>query len=110
MISDILLTSSSVIATTCLSDITSYKKGDFIGQKYEVCETIICCKKALEINPLQTLTWNDMGMVFNSITKYKEAIECYDVVLKITPNKTTAWINKDLALLNLGKYTDAIKC
>ena len=51
-----------------------------------------------------------MGMVFNSITKYKEAIKCYDVALKITPNNTTAWINKDLALLSLGKYTDAMDC
>jgi tetratricopeptide (TPR) repeat protein len=64
----------------------------------------------LKITSNDVNAWNDRGLTFYNLGKYKEAIKSFDKALDIDPRDATILSNKGASLNNLGKYKDAIKC
>ncbi len=41
------------------------------------------CGKAIEINPPNSIAWNNKGLTLSSLGKYNEAIKAYDKAIEI---------------------------
>ncbi len=66
-------------------------------------------EKAIEINPQNSMAWNNKGNALTNLNKSDEAIKAYDKTIEINPHKSIAWNNKGLILTFLGEYNEAIK-
>jgi tetratricopeptide (TPR) repeat protein len=73
-------------------------------------EAILCCDKALELDPRLAVAWSNRGSNLNSLGCYHEAIRCFDKALEVDPLDVKPWNNKGLSLNSLGRYVEAIRC
>jgi tetratricopeptide (TPR) repeat protein len=78
------------------------KMGEFI--KSEIYYVV-----ALILDPMCDDCWNNRGLLYGQLGKYKQAIFCYDKSLLVTENKR-AYNNKGEALEKLGNYKAALLC
>ena len=66
--------------------------------------------KAIELDPNDTVVWNNKGIILDKLGRHEEAIMCYDKAIELDPNSAEAWNNKGNTLLTLGKYEEGMKC
>jgi len=92
------------------TDIDWTNKGLSLNELGKNQEAIVCCDKALEINPRFDGAWASKGNALSILGKPHEAIECFDKALEINPGCDLAWHNKGIALADLGKSQEAIGC
>ena len=78
-----------------------------LGRKLEA---IVCCDRALEIDPRHANAWGSKGNALSDLGRNQEAIRCYDRLLEIDPKHADAWNNKGDALSRLGRKEEAIDC
>jgi tetratricopeptide (TPR) repeat protein len=57
-----------------------------------------CYDRAIESDPTNYKAFNNKGIVFRNLNKFKEAIECYDQAIKLNPNYKLAINNRNYAL------------
>ena len=80
----------------------------FNGGKY--AEAILCFNKSLTLNPGNSKSWYNKGLVLKKIGNYDEALFCYDLALLIDSNFLGA-LNSKANLLSLyGLYQKARGC
>ncbi|MFZ0344425.1 MAG: tetratricopeptide repeat protein [Nitrososphaeraceae archaeon] len=92
------------------SDPNSWAKlADRLLQKGYYEQSLVCYKKALELEPNNISSWYNRGLALSSIGKYDEAIFCFDEAIKINPNIVYAWNSKGYAFNSQGKFREAIK-
>ena len=73
-------------------------------------EAILCFNKSLTLNPRNSKSWYNKGLVLKKIGNYDEALFCYDQALMINPNFLGA-LNSKANLLSLcGLYQKAREC
>jgi tetratricopeptide (TPR) repeat protein len=80
---------------------------------YSLCrfdEAIICCNKALEIDPRDAGAWDGKGSSLDRLGRFDEAIICCNKALEIDPRHAGAWGNKGSSLVSLGRFDEAITC
>ena len=73
-------------------------------------EAILCCDKALEVDPRQAATWNNKGASLHSLGRHEEADHCFDKALELDPRFIGAWANKGASLHSFGRYEEAVPC
>ena len=76
--------------------------------KYE--EAIDSFNKALQIDPENSIAWNNKGLAFVKMGDVNEAINCYDNALKINPRDPVFLTNKGNALYKTGDFNKALEC
>ncbi len=92
------------------SDPNSWAKlADRLLQKGYYEQSLVCYKKALELEPNNISSWYNRGLALSSIGKYDEAIFCFDEAIKINPNIVYAWNSKGYAFNSQGKFRESIK-
>ncbi len=64
--------------------------------------------QALAINPAVPETWNNRGVTFNDLKRYREAVADFDRALSIKANYPDALCNKGKALAGLRLYDQAL--
>jgi serine/threonine protein kinase len=64
-------------------------------------------QKAEEMN---SADWNNKGISFQNLSRFKEAIECFDEAINVDPLNAGAWHNKSFSLRALGKPSEALNC
>ena len=64
--------------------------------------------KVIQIDPKDTMAWNNKGVSLRKLGRIDEAIECYNEALKIDPNLTMALLNKARALKVQKKFDMAL--
>ena len=70
-------------------------------KRYE--DAIICCDKALQMNPASFDAWNAKALSLYHMMKYKEAIDCFDNCIALRPDTAqVAYKGKGSCLANLG--------
>jgi hypothetical protein len=80
----------------------------FNNGKY--AEAILCFNKSLTLNPGNSKSWYNKGLVLKNIGNYDDALFCYDQALMINPNFLGA-LNSKANLLSLcGLYQKARQC
>ena len=80
----------------------------FNNEKY--AEAILCFNKSLTLNPGNSKSWYNKGLVLKKIGNYDDALFCYDQALLINPNFLGA-LNSKANLLSLcGLYQKAREC
>jgi len=61
-----------------------------------------------ELDANNSEAYNNMGVVFNQLARYKDAISNFDKSIQLQPGYAQAYSNKALSLLNLGMYDKAL--
>ena len=80
-------------------------------QNYE--EAIKCYTKIIELDPENKTTYhkiayNNRGVLYNILRKYKDAKQDLDKAIKLDKKYTDAYNNRGVSYNNLGRYEDAI--
>jgi|GEM_PF-1650934 len=75
--------------------------------KYD--EAILCYNKAIQLNPVDFLSWNNKGVILAVLGRDQEAITCFDEVIKINPKFAVVWYDKGNILAKLGRHNEAIE-
>ena len=64
-------------------------------------------KKTIEINPNHVIAHNNLGIIFQSLGKLKEAEKCYRRTIELKPNHIGAYNNLGAILQLLGRLDEA---
>lgn len=75
---------------------------------YDVATYFI--KKAISLNNLNPMAYNNLAINFLAIKNYKEALEYIDKALSLDNNYVEAFNTKGKILIELGEYDHAEKC
>lgn len=86
-------------------DLNEYGINFFTNGKY--AEAILCFNKSLDLNPGNSKSWYNKGLVLKQIGNYDEALFCYDQSLIINPNFLSAQNSKANLLFLCGLYQKA---
>ncbi|MDF2984542.1 MAG: Tetratricopeptide 2 repeat-containing protein [Eubacterium sp.] len=70
---------------------------------------IIHYDKAIQLEPLYDLAYNNKGNALSQLGKYEEAMKCYDKAIEISPEFSNAYFNKAIVSEKLNKKEEAIK-
>jgi tetratricopeptide (TPR) repeat protein/tRNA A-37 threonylcarbamoyl transferase component Bud32 len=76
--------------------------------RYE--EAILCCEKALDIDPQCVTSWYNKGLTLHALGRPEKALDCYSTAVEIDPQFAAAWYFKGKALGSLGHYEEAVAC
>ena len=76
--------------------------------RYE--EAILCCEKALDIDPECANFWYNKGLTLHELGRPEKALACYSTAVEIDPQFAAAWYFKGKALGSLGHYEEAVAC
>ncbi|MGD0179346.1 MAG: serine/threonine-protein kinase [Terriglobales bacterium] len=76
--------------------------------RYE--EAILCCEKALDIDPQCATSWYNKGLTLHALGRPEKALACYSTAVEIDPQFAAAWYFKGKALGSLGHYEEAVAC
>ena len=60
-------------------------------------EALICCNKALDLDPSKGIIWNDRGYIFKLQNKIENAISDFDESLRLSPDNMYTLTNKLIA-------------
>jgi len=74
--------------------------------RYE--EAVICFDETLEINPQDSLTWNNYGAALTNLNRHLEAMVYFDKAIKVNSLDVEAWYNKGLCVYRFNHYKEAI--
>jgi tetratricopeptide (TPR) repeat protein len=86
------------------------KTGIIFFNNGKYAEAILCFNKSLTLNPGNSKSWYNKGLVLKKIGNYDAALFCYDQALMINPNFLSA-LNSKANLLSLcGLYQKAREC
>jgi tetratricopeptide (TPR) repeat protein/tRNA A-37 threonylcarbamoyl transferase component Bud32 len=66
-------------------------------------EAILCCGKALELDPRNVAAWCNKANSLTSLGRYDNAIECCRHALSLDAENTVALNNMGMALIRLGR-------
>ncbi|HSF51526.1 MAG TPA: tetratricopeptide repeat protein [Nitrososphaeraceae archaeon] len=87
---------------------------NIIGFAYNKLEyrnyAIVCCDKAIEINPQYVNAYINKGIALFVLVRNEEAIKCYDKAIEIDPHVSMSYYLKGRILLAVGRYEEAIVC
>jgi tetratricopeptide (TPR) repeat protein len=72
-------------------------------------EALICCERALELDPDFDLAWNSRGLALRNLGRYEEAVEAYQQAVIINSNYQQAWFNLGYALSSLYQYQESFE-
>jgi tetratricopeptide (TPR) repeat protein len=72
-----------------------------LNEKVNFEEVIKAYKKAIEINPDNYETYNNMGGAYAGLDKFEEAIEAYEKAIEIEPNNYDAYYTMGLSYTKL---------
>ena len=75
----------------------------------QINDSIVSYKKALEINPNDADTFNNLGIAFDEHERLDDAIQSYRQALSIQPDLAEAHNNLGHTLCKLHYYKDAVK-
>ena len=78
-------------------------------EKEELLKEIEDYTKKIEEDPNNASYYNNRGITFNNLKKYKEAIEDYSEAIKLNPNYSLAYNNRGVSFYNLKDYNKAIE-
>ena len=67
-------------------------------------------KKAIKINPNDSLALSNFGSSLNVLGQNQEALAVFQKALKINPNYFECWYNAGNVLCSMGRYDEAIPC
>ena len=60
--------------------------------------------------PRDLKAFNNKGVIFLDLEKFKEAIDCFDKIIEIKDDSADAWYKKGLALFLLDEKEKALEC
>lgn len=63
---------------------------------------------AIRIKPDSAGAFNNLGLIYKELKRYKEAIAYFDHALAIDPNSLITWTNRAEALIELGRIDDSV--
>jgi tetratricopeptide (TPR) repeat protein len=83
-------------------------------KRYE--EALVCCDKAIELEPNDAPAWILQGWVLDKLELYEEALVSYDKAIKfnpnyapvLEPNDAATWLKRGLVLYELERYEEAL--
>jgi len=78
-------------------------------EREELLKEIEDYTKKIEEDPNNASYYNNRGITFNNLKKYKEAIEDYSEAIKLNPNYSLAYNNRGVSFYNLKDYNKAIE-
>jgi len=67
-------------------------------------------RKCTSFNPLDTVIWNNLGLIYMDLKDYEHALSAFDSGTKLASKNATLWNNKGKALVELGRPGDAREC
>ncbi len=85
-------------------------KGFSFGELDFYEEMLMCCNRALELDPQIKEGWNNKGLAHAKLGQHKEAVMFFNQALEIDPRSCSAWNNKGLALFDLNRNEEALNC
>lgn len=59
---------------------------------------------------MNSVDWNNKGVSFQNLSRFKESIECFDNAILADPLNAGAWHNKGFSLHLLGQPSEALNC
>lgn len=65
--------------------------------------------KAISLNPDDSYSYGNKGLVLCKLEKYEEAIQEFDKAIDLDPDEPDHYYNKSLALISLGRYEESIE-
>ncbi|MGB3082053.1 MAG: tetratricopeptide repeat protein, partial [Candidatus Omnitrophota bacterium] len=72
-------------------------------------ESIVLLKKAIEINPYDSWSYNSLGIAYGNVGKREEAIASFKKAIKIDPDLAAAQYNLAIMYYYAEKYDLAIE-
>ena len=78
-------------------------------EREELLKEIEDYTKKIEEDPNNASYYNNRGITFNNLKKYKEAIEDYSEAIKLNPSYSLAYNNRGVSFYNLKDYNKAIE-
>ncbi|MFH0775775.1 MAG: tetratricopeptide repeat protein [bacterium] len=89
---------------------TWVEEGEQLFDEERYDEAIICCDKAIAIDPQFAWAWNNKGVVLSRFCRYDEALICFNKALAIDPQDASAWFTKGRTLSRLGRDDETLIC
>lgn len=87
-----------------------YNKAASLGHLGYYDEEIICCDRAIEINPRWASPWSTKAAGLLSLSRHKEALDCCNRALALNARYARAWLNKGAVQLGLNQNEEALVC
>ena len=103
----VLLILVNVANATQVSDAWG-QEGNTLTQSGNYDEAIKAYDKAIENNPLDSVSWYNKGNALRHLEKYNEAMQAYETAIEINPQYSEAWNNKGAILEFSHKYGEAL--
>jgi tetratricopeptide (TPR) repeat protein len=84
-----------------------YDEGDkyFVNEKYDLA--MVEYNKAVKADPKFAFAWDNLGMCYRKLSRYKEAIECYNKSIEVDPKGQMPLLNKAMAYALMEDYKNA---
>ena len=84
-----------------LLSVISYQRGDYAQALGQI-------NLALDINPENSLAWNQRGLALQRLKRFEEALASYDRALAVWPDHAEALCNRGAALHELMRFEEAL--
>ena len=81
-----------------------------LGKQKKYFDEEVCYKKALDINPNDNQSLDNLGNVRFALGDYNGAITYYNQSISVDPKQCMPWENKAKALKKLGLSDEAEDC
>ncbi len=110
--SDLVNANRNKITKQTANDLDGYKKNANVLLFYldEYKEAIEYFNKLIEINPDDSVAFNNKGLALYYLQRYEDAIQCFDDAIESNSKYTLAYYNKSMALFRLEEYQKSIDC
>lgn len=95
---------------TELDEIHWYAKAANLGHLGYYDEEVICCDRAISVNPGWASPWSTKAAGLVNLNRYEEALDCCNRALALNPRFARAWLNKGAAQLGLNQNEEAVVC
>ncbi len=80
----------------------------YLDKEIQQLEPIDLINRAIEINPKNSLAWNQMGLILTTEKKYGEALRCYNIALQYQLDNYDIIFNKGCLMLEMNSFEEAI--
>jgi tetratricopeptide (TPR) repeat protein len=84
--------------------------GALYAQTGQYDEALNNLNKSLELNPNQSVVYNNLGNVHLDLGQFSKAINCYDLAINLKKDYPQAWHNKGNAFFALHDFSQSIEC
>lgn len=92
-----------------VSHLAAFDRAYVFGKFNEYEKALVEIDKVLEMNPDNSVAWNNKGYYLASLKRYEEALKPLDKAIKLDPHSVRAWGNKAWALESLKRYREALE-